>query len=248
MLPEPFASWFHFLVILLRDNDEKALFLLLLVEEAGVPMPMPGDIVIAFVGYRASMGEMTVIEAAVSVVLAVLLGSTILYTLSRKLGRGLLFRYGRLVHLDEGKLRKIERWIQKRGPVMVLVGRLTPGLRTPTSIMAGVFEIPLHQFLFFAGLSALIWSFFWLGLGYYSGHSVLPLLRRYTHYSAYLLVVLLLALAVALLAHRRYGFPWRTKGENGSRASEVGPSDAQLRASNETQPPVGVGNAAESDG
>ena len=61
---------------------------------------------------------------------------------------------------------------------MVLVGRPAPGLRIPTSIMAGVFEVPFHQFMAFTTVAALTWSFFWLLLGYFFGPSLLPLVRR----------------------------------------------------------------------
>ena len=195
MMPEPFLSWAHNLIVFLRANDEKALFLLLLVEEAGVPLPAPGDIVILFAGYRASMGEMGILEATVAVVLAVQLGSTILYTVSRKVGHTILFKYGRLIHLDERKLEKVERWIVKHGPVMVLVGRLTPGLRTPTSIMAGVFEVPFKYFLAYATLAALIWSGFWLASGYFFGKRMLPALQ-YFHYTGYVVMAVLAALVV----------------------------------------------------
>ncbi|MHB0868284.1 MAG: DedA family protein [Chloroflexota bacterium] len=206
MLLDQLVHWIEPLYLLLRHNDEKALFLLLLVEEAGVPLPMPGDVVIMFAGYRASQGLIGVLEAALAVTTAVQLGSTVLYLLARRLGHSLLFRYGRFVHLDPRKLEKAERWIQQRGPVMVLVGRLTPGLRTATSIMAGVFEVPFHQFLFFTTLSALIWSVFWLALGYFFGMKLLPL-ARYLH-SPLLYAGLLLALLVAGTAflwwrHRR---------------------------------------------
>ena len=177
-------SWFHVIVLFLRDNDEKALFLLLLIEEAGVPLPAPGDVVIMFAGYRASMGEMGILEAAIAVTLAVQLGSTVLYTISRKVGHSLLFKYGRFVHLDEKKLEKVEGWIVRHGPVMVLVGRLTPGLRTPTSIMAGVFEVPFRHFFAYATLAALAWSGFWLASGYFFGKRMLPLLQ-YFHYTSY---------------------------------------------------------------
>ena len=175
MLPEPFGSWFHTLFTLLRENDGKALFLLLLIEEAGVPLPAPGDMVIMLAGYRASEGQMDLLEAVLAVMFAVQLGSTILYLLSRRLGHLILVKFGRFIHLDQAKLDKVERWIQERGAIMVLVGRLTPGLRTPTSIMSGIFEIPFHQFLFFTTVAAVVWGAVWLSLGYFFGRSLLPL-------------------------------------------------------------------------
>ena len=201
----------HALFVLLQQNDEKALFLLLLIEETGVPLPAPGDLVILFAGYRASMGQMGVLEACLAVTLAVMMGSTILYTLSRKFGHIVLFKYGKLVHLDEEKLTKVERWIHKHGPVMVLVGRLTPGLRTPTSIMAGVFEVPFLQFLFYATLSAVMWSGFWLGLGYFFGRRLVPLVRHFDK-SGYVVFAAVILFIAWLL------FRWQRRSRQNARA------------------------------
>ena len=198
MLPAPLESWIHLLYQLLRHNDEKVLFLLLLIEEAGVPLPMPGDLVIMFAGYRASLQQMDLLEAGVSVILAVQMGSTILYLISRRLGHSILFRFGLYIHLDQNKLEKVERWIRRRGPIMVLVGRLTPGLRTPTSIMAGIFEIPFHQFLLFTTISAVIWGVFWLLLGFFFGTSLLPIVRYIHSPILYGLIVFALIAAVGI--------------------------------------------------
>ncbi len=203
MAIDQIGSWLHWLYLLVRHNDDKALFLLLFVEEAGVPLPMPGDVVIMFAGYRASQNLMGIFEAALSVTLGVQLGSTLLYILSRRFGHLILFRYGKFIHLDEAKLKKVERWIHERGPIMVLVGRLTPGLRTPTSIMAGVFEIPFHQFLFFTTLSALVWSGFWLTLGYFGGTRLLPLARELHNPAIYVALGVVLFVGVLVLRHRR---------------------------------------------
>ena len=206
----------HALFALLQQNDEKALFLLLLVEEMGVPLPAPGDVVILFAGYRASVGQMGVLEACLAVTLAVMMGSTILYTLSRKFGHIILFKYGKLIHLDEAKLAKVEQWIHKHGPVMVLVGRLTPGLRTPTSIMAGVFEVRFPQFLFFTTLSAVIWSGFWLGLGYFFGRRLVPLVRHLDR-SGYLLFAAVVIIIAWLLVRRQQR---RNRQDTNSEAGE----------------------------
>ena len=224
MLLDHIGTWIHPLLVLVRHNDEKALFLLLLIEEAGVPLPMPGDIVIMLAGYRASQNLIGLAEAGISVTLGVQLGSTFLYLLSRRFGHAILYKYGRFIHLDDDKLKKVERWIRERGPVMVLVGRLTPGLRTPTSIMAGVFEIPFHQFLFFTTLSALVWSGFWLGLGYFGGTRIIPIVRDLHNPLPYLLIAALLVGGTVLLYRQRRR---KRHGEHGTvsemaQASESG--------------------------
>lgn len=212
---EALPSWLHSTFTLLGNNSVEALFVLLVIEEMGVPLPVPGDIVIMFVGYRASTGQGSLLWAAVTVVVAVQLGSTVLYTLSRKLGRTVLFRYGRLVHLKPERLMRVETWIRQRGPVMVLMGRLTPGLRTPTSIMAGVFRIQFRHFMFFATLAAAVWGTFWLLLGYFGGRTLIPIVRR-LHPPLYVVVIVILVVAAVLLLY----VWWREIGEHSREEGE----------------------------
>lgn len=206
-MPHDILGALRALLELLQKNDHMVLLLMLLIEEAGVPLPLPGDLLIAFQGYRGSLGEANVVESAITAILAVQLGSTLLYLLSRRLGRTLLFRFGRYLRLDEAKLLRVERWVRQKGATAVFAGRLIPGLRTPTSIIAGTFALPFSQFLLYTTLSAITWCSFWLMLGYLLGQR-LVLLADYLRHSSYL--VLAAALVGCLL------WAWRKRPSPGS--------------------------------
>src|SRR4030095_1272193 len=76
-----------------------------------------------------------------------MLGSSISVWLSRRGGRPLLLRYGRYFQLDAEKLARSEAFLQRRGFIAVVIGRLTPGLRVATTVAAGAFGVPYRQFL-----------------------------------------------------------------------------------------------------
>jgi membrane protein DedA with SNARE-associated domain len=194
---------------LIAGNEKLVIFLILLVEEAGVPLPAPGDLVIMYAGYRAASGEIGLPQAALAVTISTQMGSTILYLISRRLGPPLLYRYGRFIRLDRARLETAEEWIQRRGPAVVLIGRLTPGLRISTSIAAGAFKIPFPQFLFYTTLAAMIWGIFWLTLGYFFGSSLLPLLEA-AHKSPVLLAVVVATILSGLGAY----WWWRRQGRS----------------------------------
>ena len=42
---------------LLEEHAEIALFIVLLLEESGIPLPLPGDLVMVFAGVRVSQGR-----------------------------------------------------------------------------------------------------------------------------------------------------------------------------------------------
>jgi membrane protein DedA with SNARE-associated domain len=145
-------------------HELPGLFLFLLVEEAGVPLLIPGDTLIIVAGSRdRSLGGALVVIGVAA--LAAALGSSILYELMRRGGRPLLDRYGPYLHLHPQRVAELERQFQRHGAIAIVVGRLVPGFRTPTTIMAGIFGVPYRTFVPSTTVAAVIWAtaYFYLG-------------------------------------------------------------------------------------
>src|SRR3990167_7468935 len=67
------------------------LFLILFVEEGGIPLPVPGDIFIAAVSALPDSNYFLIVLTTAS---ATLIGSTILFTLSHKICQPLIMKFG----------------------------------------------------------------------------------------------------------------------------------------------------------
>jgi len=158
---------------LIDEYDDLAIFLWLLIEETGFPLPLPGDLAILLAGYRVAQGMMNPLWALLVLEAATLLGGSALYWLGVRGGRPLLQRYGRYVRLNRAKLDRTEAWLRHRPGPAIVVGRLTPGLRNLTVLAAGVFAVPYRTFLpaFALGSFAYIAVFF--GLGMWAGPQAL---------------------------------------------------------------------------
>jgi len=141
------------------------LFLLLLIEEAGVPIPVPGDMLVAVAGAQPHMTVYYVIRVLTASSLAVFLGSSLLYWVIRRGGRPLLLKWGRFIHLRPERLDRMERWFVRYGATAIVIGRLIPGLRVPTAVMAGLTNVPYRIYAPATAFAAVVWSicFFWLG-------------------------------------------------------------------------------------
>jgi len=142
--------WKQMADILLRlidQYDEWAITLFVLTEEAGLPLPVPGDVAMLMAGYRVARGEMNLLWILFLLMLATLVGSSILYWLGARGGRPLLYRYGRYLHMDKAKLERAEAWLAQRGLQAVLLGRIIPGLRIITPLMAGALGVPYRTFV-----------------------------------------------------------------------------------------------------
>jgi membrane protein DedA with SNARE-associated domain len=149
------SAWF---LAVYAANELPALFVFLLIEEAGVPLLFPGDTLIMAAGARPDRtlaGALLVLAAASS---AAALGSSVLYALVRRGGRPLLVRYGRFLHLSERRVATMEGWFRRHGALAIVVGRLVPGLRTPTTVMAGLFGVPYRTFAPATAVAALLWA------------------------------------------------------------------------------------------
>ena len=140
---ESVAAW---ALRFLDEHAQIALFIWLFLEEAGVPMPVPGDLVVLAAGTRISLGQIHWVVAILLVEAATLLGSSILYFLARRGGRPFLNRFGRYLMLDQARIARTEEVLQRRGFLAVVIGRLTPGLRITTTFAAGALGVPYRQF------------------------------------------------------------------------------------------------------
>jgi membrane protein DedA with SNARE-associated domain len=122
------AEWaLHFM----EEHLVTALFFWLLLEESGIPMPLPGDLAILLAGARAGQGQLNLLLALVLIQAATLLGASVLYWVARRGGRPMLLRYGKFLQLGPDRLARAEDFLQRRGFLAVVAGRVIPGLGSP---------------------------------------------------------------------------------------------------------------------
>ncbi|MCA1645225.1 MAG: hypothetical protein LC797_07055, partial [Chloroflexi bacterium] len=98
-------------------------FALILIEEAGIPVPIPGDFLMLLVGVHARQRQVSLWQALLVMELATLIGATALYFVAARAGRGLVYRYGRYMHLTAERLDRAERWLGRQA-IDVLLARI----------------------------------------------------------------------------------------------------------------------------
>ena len=142
------------------------LFLILLIEEGGIPLPVPGDI---FIGTVSALPKTNYFLIVLTVVSATLIGSTILFTVAQKIGHPLVVKFGPKVKITPQKIKKVERWFEKYGGWAIVVGRLIPGLRIVTPVVAGLFCLSYKNFWLYTAVAAFIWANIYFVLGRFFG-------------------------------------------------------------------------------
>src|SRR5207244_5285086 len=114
----------------------------------------------------------------------------------------LLDQRGRWLHLTPDKLQRAERWFDRWDDLAVLLGRVTPVVRSFVSIPAGVFRVPLGRYTVLTLIGSAVWCFAIAGIGWGVGRSYETFHRDF-RYADYAAVALVLALAAYWLFRRR---------------------------------------------
>ncbi len=168
--------------------------LLLLIEEAGVPLIVPGDAIIAYTGYRLSVAHSGAgfWEAFFTAQLAVVAGSSILFFLSRHYGQFIVDKIGAFIFLKEKHIRHAERMFTKYGVLAIIIGRHIPGLRIPITFFAATSGIKYRTFI----ISTIVSTSLWIGFYLTVGKDVGAALHR--HLRGYVILTLVVSAAIVL--------------------------------------------------
>ena len=142
----------------LLQHGVVAAFIYLALEEGGVPIPIPGDFLMLALGARAREGSIVLWQVIAAMEAGTVLGSSLLYLLALRGGRGVVERYGPFIGIGPAQLDRADGQLQRHGATAVVLGRLLPGLRILTAIACGIFRVPYRVFLPAMGLGSLISS------------------------------------------------------------------------------------------
>ncbi|HKI92642.1 MAG TPA: DedA family protein [Gaiellaceae bacterium] len=168
---------------------------------------------VSIFGWHIGFGAGAFVALALAGTLGYLAGAVVGWAIGLYGGRPLLERHGRWFHLTPERLDRAEAWFGRWGNIGVLLGRITPIVRSFVSIPAGVFEMPLAPYTVLTAIGSAIWAFAIAGAGYGLGSSY----QRFDHgfkYVEYLVVAGVVVLA-AYLAYR-----WRKAATVRARAED----------------------------
>lgn len=176
--------------------------LVMLTKAVGVPVPVPGDVILLATAARAAQGKVVLWLAFIALLLALTAGGTLQFFLARGPGRRLVVRIGRRVGLSEERLERVAAQLRRGGAWSIGLAVLTPGVRSAVIPAAGLARVPVGVFL--PGL--LLGSAIDLGLHFAIGYAGAGLLSTIVALSPIAMIALLAVLGLAgwlILARRR---------------------------------------------
>jgi membrane protein DedA with SNARE-associated domain len=161
----------------LAKHSFGAILLVVIIEEVGIPLPIPSDFLVIFAGTMASRSLPRLGLFYVALTTASALGASGLYAMVRRGGRPLVEHFGRYVHLGPEQLNRAEALLSRSGWGGIAVGRATPGLRYATVIACGLLEVPYPRFVTATLIGSSVYVGAFLALGAIFGPSVLDLIH-----------------------------------------------------------------------
>lgn len=194
---------------ILRDDGYLVGFVLIYIEESGPPLFIPGDAFVLYVGHRLPHNFPVLFAAWLGFTLAVTLGATNLYLLSRRYGRRLLDHWlARFLELTPSRLDRAEAWFGRWGPWTLIFGRHIPGFRVPLTVAAGILKLHYGTFAISVAVSSAAWAAVFLLLGVLFGDRLERSIRSSPLvYGGVAAFIVLLIVGVAFIRSRRRDSP-----------------------------------------
>ncbi len=180
-----------------------AIFLLLTLGIVG--LPVPDETLLAFSGYLAFKGDLSLPLAFAAAWAGSTCGITISYYLGRTFGLALIHRYGRYMRITEAHVMKAHAWFDRVGHWGLTFGYFVPGVRHLTAYAAGMSEVAPRQFALFAYSGGFLWTATFLSLGYFLGERWKAVESQIHRYAVWFTIAALAALVVYLIGRKLYG-------------------------------------------
>jgi membrane protein DedA with SNARE-associated domain len=198
------------------------LFLVVMSESSG--LPIPGETALIAAAVLASQGKLRIELVIALAAAAAIVGDNIGYQIGRRGGRWLLQRPGRFHRQRLQVLATGEPFFERHGPKAVFFGRFVLGLRVWASWLAGATRMRWRSFALWNALGGIAWASAVGLFAYFLGHSAGNAIEAFGIYG---LAAVVIAIATALLAHRRHLRQRQHAGGRDSKHEGAGTGQAQ---------------------
>ncbi|WP_131115852.1 DedA family protein [Lichenihabitans psoromatis] len=148
-----------------------AVFLVIALESAGLPLPGEATLISAAI-YAAATHALSLPLIIMAATGGAIIGDNIGFWVGHRFGFELLLRYGKHIGLGEPQLKLGQYVFAKYGGTIVFVGRFVAVLRAFAAVLAGANRYPWGKFLLFNAAGALIWATVYGCAAFWFGRSI----------------------------------------------------------------------------
>jgi membrane protein DedA with SNARE-associated domain len=142
----------------LHEYGYYAIFLLVFLQQIGVPNPLTNELVLIFCGYLSYTGSLNFYKAILAAVTADFIGSILLFFVFYSFSKWLIDNSPKWMPLTGDKIERLKSKVLKHGQRGIFFARLTPIIRGYVSLAAGMLNISRKAFMGTVIITAIIWN------------------------------------------------------------------------------------------
>jgi membrane protein DedA with SNARE-associated domain len=178
-----------------------AIFVLVFLQETGMPNPFPNELLLIFSGYLSFKGLLYLPFVILTVVSADFIGTNLLYVLFYSAGSVIMRKKPKWVPLSSAMIDRLTIKFSKGGLLNMYIFRLTPFTRGYTSVIAGLLHVKPDVFLPITLISGITWATIYVVVGNLIGPSWNLFLQNIGSFKYYMLIVLAVILCMVVLVY-----------------------------------------------
>jgi membrane protein DedA with SNARE-associated domain len=180
-----------------------AIFILVFLQEIGMPNPFPNELLLMLSGYLSFKGLLFLPFVIITAFLADFLGTILLYYIFYTTGTIILKKKPKWFPLSESVIGRLTKKISNGGQLSIFIFRLTPFTRGYASVITGLLQVKPKIFLPIATISAITWASAYVVVGNLIGPSWDIYAIHIGSLKYILLVVLTIAICITLFVNYR---------------------------------------------
>lgn len=134
-----------------------------------VGLPVPDEVLMSIIGYYSNTDKINFIIALCVAMLGTVLGMTISYCIGKYIGSKAVHGIFKWLGINQNKLDRVDRWMDKYGFLTIIMGFFIPGFRHMTFYFCGMTHYSIKKYLTVGVIAAFIWTLFYLLVGRFAG-------------------------------------------------------------------------------
>ena len=178
-----------------------AIFIMVFLQEIGMPNPVPNELLLIFSGYLSFKGLLYLPSVILTAIIADFIGTNILYFLFYSTGALIMQKKPNWIPLSARMIERLSTKISKGGQLSIFIFRLTPFTRGYTSVITGLLQIKPKVFLPIALISAISWATVYVVIGHFIGPSWNLFTKNIPSFKYIMVAVLGIILCMVLLVY-----------------------------------------------
>jgi membrane protein DedA with SNARE-associated domain len=176
-----------------------AIFIMVFLQEIGMPNPFPNELLLIFSGYLSFKGLLFLPFTLLTAVTADFIGTNILYFIFYYVGTIIMLKKPKWIPLSSKTIDKLSAKISSGGLVSIFIFRLTPFTRGYASVITGLLKVKPKVFLPIAFISAATWAGIYVFFGYLIGPWWILFAQYIGRFKFIMLAILILVICLIIL-------------------------------------------------